>query len=488
MDLLNDGYVRRLIADIESSQNKDRREAEIKAFEVYSGNLKEHVETRIKALYPQTHGSFSISDLNMSKKICDKMSNAYKKSPIRELSSDAENEAYDDVMREADSSAAWQCFDTYYNLHRYACMWFSYVKQGEETKIVLRPLAPFQFSRVVDSVGSTEVFIVNFPNSDLYTTSDTDGRKATIQDSAQDSSCKRYAMWNKDQHVVVRVYETEGDDSTCRIVYEAIDGNENNENPLGVIPAVFCQQGDNAALPIVNPLTSQVIEFNQTYSVMLTGTSLRTFGHLVLSHPEDQVMPNEIYNSLFTYSRLPQKEGDTATTLNYLNQANDLAGNLQILQNYGHQIITEHLGDGSQNVSGSDNFTSGLDRMIAQSDITNIIESNQQCYAKAENDLYLVIRAYFEAMNDMRFKTDTLTVKYPKAKPIESEAEILANIEKKIQLGLIERYEALMMLDPNMSSDAAKEKIDKVKAEKQIEVDSFFKDSEDNGNQRTEDN
>jgi len=161
-------------------------------------------------------------------------------------------------------------------------------------------------------------------------------------------------------------------------------------------------------------------------------------------------------------------------------------GQLQILQNYGHQIITEHLGDGSQNVSGSDNFTSGLDRMIAQSDITSIIESNQQVYAKAENDLYLIIRAYHEAMNDMRFKTDTLTVKYPKAKPIESEAEILANIEKKMQLGLIEPYEALMMLDPNMSSDAAKEKIERVKESNQIVMDEMF--GSDNGNQRTEDN
>ena len=487
MDLLNDGYVRRLIQDVESSQNKDRREAEIKSFEVYSGNLKEHVETRIKDLYPKTYGSFSIADLNMSKKIVDKMSKAYKQAPQRELSRDTENEAYGNLMRHASSSAAWQCFDVYYNLHRYAAMWFSYVKdEMGEDKIILRPLAPFQFSRVVDSVGNTEVFIVNFPSSDYYSTTDTDGRKSIIQDSHQDTSCKRYAMWNKDQHVVVRVYETDGEDSTCRITYESIEGNENNENPLGVIPAVFCQQGDNAALPIVNPLTSQVIEFNQQYSVMLTGSSLQTFGHLVLSHPEDQVMPNEIYNSLFTYSRLPQKEGDSPTTLSYLNPSPNMDGQLQIMQNYGHQIITEHLGDGSQNVSGSDNFTSGLDRMIAQSDITNIIESNQQVYAKAENDLYLIIRAYYEAMNDMRFRTDTLTVKYPKAKPIESEAEILANIEKKLQLGLIEKFEALMMLDPNMSSDNAKDKISRVSEENRAAMGDFFGD--DNGDQRTEDN
>lgn len=468
MNLLDEGFVRSLIQEIDSSQNRLRRENEIRAFEIYSGNLKEHVINRLMQIYPKTYKSFSIADLNLSKKITDKQAKAYKKNPVRELGNEIENEEYSALMKNIDAAQAWQTFDLYYNLHRHAAMWFSYVGEGENQRIVLRPLAPFQFSRVVDSVGNTDIFIVNFPKSDLYESYDTDGKKSVIQDSHQDSSCNRYAIWSKDQHVVVRYYEaSEVEGSSCRIVYEAVEGNENFENPLGVIPAVFAQQGDNAALPILNPLSSQTIEFCQQYSVMLTGASLTTFGHLVLKHPEDQKMPDEIYNSLFTYSRLPQKDGEVETDLSYLSPTSNLSGQLELLNDFGHQIITEHLGDGAQKINGNTTFSSGLDRMISMSDITNLIEANQQVYARCENFLYGIIRAFYEAKNDFRFKSDSLTVKYSKAKPIQSEKELLDNIKLKLDLGLIEKYEALIELDPNMSVDSAKEKIDRVKEEKQ---------------------
>jgi hypothetical protein len=471
MDLLNESVVRRIIGDIETGQNKERREREIQAFEVYSGELKSHVEDRIKGIYPKTYGSFSIADLNMSKKITDKLSKAYKQAPIRSLGSDGETQEYSDLMQHVDAASAWQTFDIYYNLHRNACMWFSFVEVNGEQEIVLRPLAPFQYSRVVDNIGETKVFIVNFPSSELYSSDDTDGHNAIIQDSQQDTNKKRYALWTKDQHVVVNCEFLEG---VLYFSYEEIEGNPDSINELGMIPACFAQQGDNAALPISNPLTNQTIEFNQQYSVMLTGASLQTFGHLVLSHPSEQAMPSEIYNSLFTYSKLPQVEGDIPTTLDYLNPSPNLDSQLQVLQNYGHQIISEHLGDGAQTVDGSSDYTSGLDRMIAMSDITGLIESNQQVYSKCENVLYNIIKAFYDVIDRRKFTSPNIAIKYSKAKPIESEAEILLNIEKKLAIGLIEKYEALMMLDPNITVENAKSKIDIVNIEKKKNIDTLL--------------
>jgi len=247
-----------------------------------------------------------------------------------------------------------------------------------------------------------------------------------------------------------------------------------------MIPACFAQQGDNAALPISNPITNQTIEFCTQYSSMLTSANVQSFGHLVLSHPSDQKMPSEIYNSLFTYSKLPQVEGGIPTTLDYLNPAPNLDGQLQILQNFGHQIITEHLGDGSQSVNGSDNFTSGLDRMIANSDISNIIESNEQVFAKCENVLYNIIKSFYDIKDRQKFRSKNITIKYSKSRPIISESDILSNIEKKLMLGLIEKYEALIMLDPNTTVENAKKKISTIKEERKADLTSIFGEDEDN--------
>ncbi len=45
-------------------------------------------------------------------------------------------------------------------------------------------------------------------------------------------------------------------------------------------------------------------------------------------------MPNEIYNSLFTYSRLPQIEGETATELDYINPNPNLESQLQGMRHH----------------------------------------------------------------------------------------------------------------------------------------------------------
>ena len=475
MDLLDKRVIHQIVSDIESSQTRERREEDIKAFEIYSGKLNEYVELRLKAIHPQTWRSFSVADLNLCKKITDKRATAYRQGPIRKLDNDAETEQYESLMDDIKADRAWQTFDVYYNLHRYACMWFNFIEDGGEQKLILRPLNPSQFFRVVDNVGRTKVFVVNFPEKTLYETYDGDGLTSLIQDDAQDThnKYKRYAMWTESQHVIIQVRDDENDQFDIK--YEPIEGNEKMVNELGVIPAVFKQQGDDMSLPILNPLADQTIEFNQQYSVMLTGAAVQTFGHLILSYPEDQPAPDQIYNSYFTYSKLPQREGAPPTTLDYLNPSPNLGSQLEVISDYGHQIISEHLGDGSSTLKGTNQqYASGIDRMIAMADITNIVNMNKETYAEAEQELYQIIKAYYEANNSFTFRSERLQVKYPKPKPIQSEKETLELIQKKIDLGLITKKQALMELEPNMTSEQAEEQLSDIEQEKLSNVQAFL--------------
>jgi hypothetical protein len=61
---------------------------------------------------------------------------------------------------------------------------------------------------------------------------------------------------------------------------------------------------------------------------------------------------------------------------------------------------------------------------------------------------------------------DILEVTFPKPKLMVSDSETLANIEKRLNLGLMQRYEALMMIDPNLSEDQAKEKLMEIDGER----------------------
>ena len=46
-----------------------------------------------------------------------------------------------------------------------------------------------------------------------------------------------------------------------------------------------------------------------------------------------------------------------------------------------------------------------------------------------------------------------------------SDTEVLANIEKKMALGLMSRADALMVLDPNLDSEEAEEKLQMIDQE-----------------------
>jgi hypothetical protein len=95
------------------------------------------------------------------------------------------------------------------------------------------------------------------------------------------------------------------------------------------------------------------------------------------------------------------------------------------------------------------------------------VEMNQELYIKAEREILEILKAYSDLLSLGYFKEDDeLNVIFPKPKLMVSDSETLANIEKRLSLGLMQKYEALMMIDPNMSEDQAKEKLAEIEAER----------------------
>ena len=93
-------------------------------------------------------------------------------------------------------------------------------------------------------------------------------------------------------------------------------------------------------------------------------------------------------------------------------------------------------------------------------DTTEIIEENQEEYAEREKELYFIIREFERLTGRTVFRSENLSISYKKPKPLQSEKELLELIEKKLNLGLIEKHEALTILNPNMTEQQARKKIE----------------------------
>ena len=116
-----------------------------------------------------------------------------------------------------------------------------------------------------------------------------DNVASIIQDEDEDKDkIKFYAMWTKKNHVVAS-FNTE----TRDVVLSPILGNEEMINPIGRIPAVFLQKGDESSVPSRPSLPFNDIEINACESVLLTGCDIQALGKLIVKHPDSQSMPSE---------------------------------------------------------------------------------------------------------------------------------------------------------------------------------------------------
>ena len=295
---------------------------------------------------------------------------------------------------------------------------------------------------------------------------------------------KSVAMWTDTQHVMVNLERTK---QGVRFIRQEIDGNEERVNELGVIPAMFDQDGSEMERPALNPLSEQTITLNYIMSIIITGMAAQSFGQLVVSHPDHQTIPDTLQQGLFTFIKLPQVgEGAAPTTADYISPSPDLGSMMETYKLYALSILDEHGVKGGDAIKGgAQEFSSGIDRLLSQMDTTEVIEMNQQSYAEKEQELFELFKAFYGLTGKASFTTEEINVQYKKPRPMQSDMELLDIIQKKLDAGLIEEWEKFIILDPNMSPEQARKKLEDINAEKEAKVGKFLNEAEQEQNDST---
>jgi len=471
INLLDKNCVQKLVIEAFSPEEDKYRRSIDAQWKVLRGNLISFVEGALKKTYPKTYESFEITDVNLAKKINHKRSQAYKKQPIRLLDDETQTELYQELMTDINSLKVLRTHDAYYNYFKYSCIWFNYYDDEEgKQKIILRALRPNQFKRVVNDRGETTCFLVFFGETDASAVRITgDGQKQIFQDASEDNKNNMIGLWTKDQHVLVNVKRLNGN---CDITYQPIEGNESNINVLGMIPAMFSQEGDEQDRPALNNLANQTVRLNTMLSTIITGMNAQAFGQLVIKYPENQPMPDVLQQGMLTFLKLPQAGGeDPETTADYISPSPDLANALNVFYSYVSAVLDEHQISVTAIKGDAQKFASGLDRMLAQADTNEVVEANQEVYAELEKQLYKLIKKFKESKSEFMFKSEALMIKYIKPNPMMSEKEILENAKVKLDMGIIEPYEILQALDPNVEDDDAISRVEEIKAKGKNVVD-----------------
>ena len=455
IDITNKSHLELLIDEIEDASNKDRKAEAWKLFEVYEDNQRPYVVNTLAAIYPDTFQKFRIGDINIAGKILTKKTKAYKNTPKRTLDSDKETEDYNDIMEASKGDRAFKEFDKIYNAHKYSNLWVNYINPKEDDprdkgKYMLSSLAPYEYDLIRDPLtGEPLIFILHYPDTTI--TGGQDGIEQVITESQKDTAAesKIYSLWSKNYKVKIRFTRT----VTGESYKKNLEITEIMNNDIGRLPCAFLSKDLAVDYPLPSQLANKAIDWNVGLSDLKTASSAQGHGQLVIEHPTGQAIEKP-HLGKHTAILLPQskKVEDKPTKAMYINASPDLNGQLDVLK---FDLINIMDDEGIQAKGaiegGMDNVKSGFDRLLKEADVQDIVEGNQNLYADIEQEVYEIIKAYEEALGRNTFRSEKIQVTFEKPKVMISDAETLANIEKREQLGLLKAHEKHTIINPNLS-------------------------------------
>jgi hypothetical protein len=253
------------------------------------------------------------------------------------------------------------------------------------------------------------------------------------------------------------------ENSTIELV--AIEGNPGNDNPFGILPFVWPNNG-TSNYPETNPMGNQAIEMNAMMSIYLTSGSMQ-IGQLVLEFPSDQPIGDSVHG-LMASIKLPQSNDPEKkpTKASYISPTPDLAGQRQSILTFMSLILDQQSLGVTGAFDGEQTFNSGLDRMIANADVQDAIEVNQEAYRDAEHQIYEIVSTMLGEVNQGFSEENELQIVFRKPKMLITDKEKLENIKLMDDLNMLEPWEKLVIFDPNLSEDEAKKKMSLIEAAK----------------------
>ena len=352
-------------------------------------------------------------------------------------------------------------------------LWVNYINPIDDDplsvgKYNLQALAPYEYDLIRDPLtGEPLIFILHYPDTTI--TGGDDGVEQVITESQKDTAAqsKIYSIYTKDFKVKIKrtVYANQDLDAKIQII-------ETKANDIKMLPIAFLSKDLAIDYPLPSQLTNKSIDWNVLLSDLKTASAAQGHGQLVIKHPQGQAIEEPTLGK-HTAILLPQssKEKDGPTEASYINASPDLGGQLDVIKFDLINILDDEGIQAKSAIEGGiDGVTSGFDRLLKEADVQDIIEDNQALYVGIEQDVYLIIQAIENHLSAGSFNSPTINVSFEKPKVMISDAETLANIEKRETLGLLKSYEKHLIINPNLSEAEAQKREEEIQAEAKVKL------------------
>lgn len=465
MSLVNDG---KIIAQT-YKELKDHLNTNCILLDIFEGNLLPHVQAQLRmelsrGAYESCEGR--IPPVNIEKRLIDKLSTIYSEPPVRKITgTKADEEMWNWYLKNFDINVEMQVSNEYFNMHR---------------ATALEPYLDNQFTPRLRTIPRDRFFVYCAdPASPLHVThfiklmgirsfKRTDG-KNYFDKTTMVLYCytdNEFQVFDEDGEVISEVMS--------ELAEYGIDGT----NPFGAIPFVYINKSKTNCNP---PADNDLLQMTKLIPVAMTDINyalkFQSFGVFYTVDVDDQNLtlnPNTVI-SLKSDNR-SQHKPEIGTIKPEVDSDKYFASVQEELALF---LQSRGVRPGAVGSLTSENFSSGISKMVDEMDTTHERRKTIPNFSKAEKALFDLIVKYLHPVWTKQpsfeqkavFSKDvSYSVEFKEQIVVKTRQEILNETEQELKIGLLSRETAMRRVNPDWNDEAIEEELQKIDQERTLDL------------------
>lgn len=494
-----------LIKHFADQKNQRRKDDAFKAYECLKDKTINYVmELLCKQFDLSTvqEMQYAMSNISILRKVIDKLAKVYSNGAKRTMKNETDTKAIEAASEYLKMNSAMKKANKYFRTFKNTLAYVRPMKNGEAYDIRVEIKPPFSYDAVENpdnpelplaivlsdyiptrkplyALGDAAVAGRQMPavrelhqiNMPIQQTMPTTGIMGA---AGQDEDKREYIWWSEHYHL------------TTNAKGEIIN-NEDGEvgNPIEELPFVnFAGEQDGCFWAEGG---SDLVTTGIGINVALTNIehigNTQGYGQLYMTGKD---LPKSVKTGPNHCVQLEQADKDEPTpTIGFLNSGAPIGDLKSIIEmKVALMLTTNNLSTSgfATSLSGGKDFASGIALMIDKSESVEDVKEQSEAFVQNEPLVWVLFYKWLDAYRSAGKLTDeakalktvkkpeTVQLAFPSPAPLVSETDELAAIEKRKELGLNTMLELIMRDDPSLTEEEAQAKLDKIKAEKEANM------------------
>ena len=481
---------------VNSEENKRRKEESLMALEIFKGRQDQFILSKIFQELGREAAlkSRTVTSVNLTRKIIKEQSQLYKNSPERTFTelNDVQLEHALKLYSYCNANQKFKKSNEIYKLQDQACMQIV-LRNG---KLEFRPLYAHHYDVIpkADNPEEPEAYIISsFDKWRLFSylqngnqSKFTYLQKGYFADFVNQKTAdpddykgnELFYWWTKDYNFITNKAGEIVDDAGNII---ARPQPSDVENPIGMLPFVDIANDKDFEFYVRSGYNA--VNFTIDLGVLLSDIAeiirLQGFSQAIIESVEEPKDLNVGPRKVLWLKIQPNADGATRPKFAFTSPTPDLGNSLQFVSNYLSMFLTSQ-GQSPKLVNAqgqSEQFTSGVDRFLSMLEKFEMSQDDINLYHNVEREAWKIIKAWnntYYTATDNGFNSELtgvslpeeskINVKFHKPQMLLSETDKLDLIQKKLDLGIMSKAEAVAM-DREIPIELAEEIVEELNEE-----------------------